>query len=99
MAETKLTVSEQEKAAILKRSIEGKITNSHAAKQLRLSIWQVQRAKIRMRLDGVGVIVHKLKGKPSNHQLDNSLKEKALKLVKEKDTDFKPTFAAETLQT
>ena len=95
MAGSKLTAKEQEN---LNRAITGEITNAHAAKQLRLSIRQVQRAKIRLRLNGSVGIVHKLKGKPSNHQLDDSLKEKTLKLVKEKYTDFKPTFAAEILQ-
>lgn len=96
--ESKLNSSEQEKAGILSLAIEGKITNAHAAKQLRLSIRQIQRVKAKIRSDGTSGIVHKLKGKPSNHQLDKALKEKALKLVKEKYDDFKPTFAAEKLQ-
>jgi len=98
MVESKVTASEQEKVAILTAANEGRITNAHAAKQLGLSIRQVQRAKRRVRLGGVTSIVHRLKGKPSNHQLNNTLREKALKLVKEKYADFKPTFASEKLQ-
>ncbi len=98
MSETKFTSSEQEKMAILKLSIAGKITNAHAAKQLRLSIRQIQRAKIKIRLGGATGIIHKLKGRPSNHQLDNALKEEAIRLIKEKYDDFKPTLASETLQ-
>lgn len=98
MAESKATALEEERAAILTSANEGRITNAHAAKQLGLSIRQVQRAKIKVRLKGAIGIVHGLKGEPSNHQLDNTLKEKALKLVKEKYSDFKPTFASEKLQ-
>src|SRR5882672_3794442 len=98
MAESKVTASEEEKAAILTSANEGKITNAHAAKQLGLSIRQVQRAKIKVRLRGALGIAHGLKGEPSNHQLDNTLKEKALKLVKEKYADFKSTFASEKLE-
>jgi len=97
MSVSQFSSREQEKMAIILSAIKGKITNAHAAKQLRLSIRQVQRAKVKIRLNGTAGIVHQLKGKPSNHQLDNRLKEKALELVEEKYNDFKPTFAAEKL--
>ncbi len=89
---------EQEKASLLQSAIEGKITNAHAAKQLRLSVRQVQRAKAEIRKKGVSAVIHKLKGKPGNHRIDKSLKEKALKLIAENYDDFKPTFASEKLQ-
>jgi hypothetical protein len=67
MVESKTTASEQEKVAILTAANEGKITNAHAAKQLGLSVRQVQRIKTRLRLKGASGIVHKLKGEQSNH--------------------------------
>jgi hypothetical protein len=98
MSGSQFSSREQEKVAIILSAIEGKITNAHAAKQLRLSIRQVQRAKLKIRLNGTAGIIHQLKGKPSNHQLDNRFKEKALELVEEKYNDFKPTFAAKKLE-
>lgn len=98
MADTKLTEGEQEKAEILTAAIEGKITNSHAAKQLRLSIRQVQRAKAAIRKSGTKAIVHKLKGKPSNHRYAQEEKEKVLETIKQNYADFKPGFATEKLQ-
>ena len=98
MAYTKLTPGEQEKAEILTAVIEGKITNSHAAKQLRLSIRQVQRAKAAIRKGGTTAIVHKLKGKPSNHRYAQEAKEKVLEIIKKSYSDFKPGFATEKLQ-
>jgi Helix-turn-helix domain len=87
MASTKLTAREQERVAILTAAIEGKTTNGQAAKQLRLSVRQVQRAKAVIRHQGETGIVHKLKGKPSNHRVH-----------KKHYSDFKPAFATEKLQ-
>jgi hypothetical protein len=42
-------------------------------------------------------IIHGLRGKPSNHQLDPGLLEEAMELVKSKYSDFGPTFANEKL--
>ena len=98
MAGSKLNSKEQEKADILNSAITGKITNAQAAKQLRLSIRQVQRAKAGIRKRGADAVIHKLKGKTGNHRIDKSIKEEALKLIAEKYDDFKPTFASETLQ-
>lgn len=98
MAEIELTPAEQEKAAILTAAIEGKITNAHAAKQLRLSVRQVQRAKSTIRKTGASGIVHKLKGKPSNHRYPQDEKLKVLELIRQEYTDFKPKFATEKLK-
>lgn len=97
MPDTKITPAEQEKAAILASAIAGKITNSHAAKQLRLSIRQVQRAKAAIRTDGIASVVHGLKGKSSNHRISEAIKKRSLDVIKEKYSDFKPSFATEKL--
>lgn len=97
MAGTKLTPWEQEKATILTAAIEGKITNEQAAKQLRLSIRQVQRAKAGIRRYGVASVVHGLKGKLGNHRIAESIKKQSLEVIREKYHDFKPSFATEKL--
>ena len=97
MAETKLTAKEQEKVAILTLATEGKITNSQAAKQLQLSVRQIQRVKVQLRKEGPFAVVHKLKGRESNHHIDEEIKTQALAVIKEKYPDFKPSFATEKL--
>lgn len=97
MADIKLTPAEQEKALILQKAMDGKITNDQAAKQLKLSIRQVQRAKAALRQTGIAGIVHGLKGKPGNHRISAEIKEDSLALIKEKYSDFKPSFATEKL--
>ena len=99
MAGLKLNSKEQEKATILRSAIMGKITNAQAAKQLRLSIRQVQRAKAGVRRDGANAVVHGLKGKTSNHAFPEDTKVKAIEVISDKYADFKPVFAQEKLQT
>lgn len=98
MAETILTVQEKERVTILTAAIEGKITNGQAATQLRLSVRQVQRAKAAIKQRGKTGVIHQLKGKPSNHQIHDETKQKALTLIKKHYADFKPAFATEKLQ-
>lgn len=97
MVDTKLTEEEQQKASVLISAIEGKITNARAAKQLQLSVRQVQRAKAAIRKDGLLSVVHGLKRKPGNHRISAEIKEASLKVIKEKYADFKPSFATEKL--
>lgn len=99
MTGSKLNVKEQEKASILHSAIMGKITNAQAAKQLRLSIRQVQRAKAGVRKGGAHAVVHKLKGRSSNHAFPEDTKLKAIETISNKYADFKPGFAQEKLQT
>jgi hypothetical protein len=97
MAGQQLTPKEQEKSEVLRNAITGKITNNQAAKQLGLSVRQVQRVKARIRRDGIVGIVHGLKRKPGNHRLSCDTKDQAIRLIKNQYADFKPTFAAEKL--
>ncbi len=98
MAGIQLTAVEREKVDILTAAIEGRITNDQAAKQLKLSIRQVQRAKARIRRSGESALIHQLKGKPSNHRYSEDTRETVLTTIKEKYLDFKPGFATEKLQ-
>jgi len=97
MADAKLTQADQEKAAILTLAIEGKITNDRAAKQLCLSIRQVQRAKAAIRKNGIASVAHGLKGKIGNHHIAEDIKKQSLDAIKERYSDFKPSFATEKL--
>jgi hypothetical protein len=99
MAGSKLNSKEQEKASILRSAIMGKITNAQAAKQLRLSVRQVQRAKADIRKDGDNTVIHKLKGRTSNHAFPEDIKAKAVETIRDKYNDFKPGFAQEKLHT
>ena len=76
----------------------GEIKQKEAAKKLRLSIRQVQRKLIVYCKRGAKGLVHKSRGKPSNHCLPTKFKTETLSLIKEHYPDFGPTFAAEKLE-
>lgn len=93
-----LSNEEQQKLDVIKSTIQRKITNEQAAKMLSISVRQVQRLKKAVKTEGDEAIVHKLKGRKSNHCIDPSTKENLLKKIKDAYHDFKPGFATEKLQ-
>ena len=94
---TPLTSKEQEKLTVLHSLLDGNMTNAQAVTILSLSLRQVKRLKKRIREEGAKGVIHQLKGKRGNHHLNQSIKETVLGLIKEKYSDFKPTFASEKL--
>jgi hypothetical protein len=92
-----LTQREQEKLAIINDLLSDKITNEQAATMLGISARQIKRLKKKVRQEGSGAVVHKLKGRQGNHHIDPAIREQALTAIKNTYTDFKPTFATEKL--
>ncbi len=92
-----MTSKEQYKFEIITKIINKEIKPGLAAKLLGISTHQIRRLKYAILDDGEKAVVHKLKGRKSNHCLNETLKKKALEIVREKYSDFKPAFAAEKL--
>ena len=92
------TSEEQYKLSVINKALTHEITNDYAAKLLHLSSRQIKRLKKAVLLHGPQAVVHKLKGKTSNHSLPEKQKSFILTLVKEHYRDFKPRFASEKLQ-
>lgn len=92
-----LTNAESLKLKVLEDLLTKKIKTKQASKILCLSTRQVRRLKNNFEVDGPRSIIHGLKGKVGNHKIDDSIKNKVIKTIKEKYSDFKPTFAAEKL--
>lgn len=95
-----LTMSNREidRLGVLNNVIAGKLTRNEAGAQLDLCKRQIGRLCKKVREKGNAGIIHGLRGKPSNNQLDSGLLEEAMKLVKSKYSDFGPTFANEKLE-
>lgn len=92
-----LTDAESLKLKVLEDLLLKKIKTKQASKILCLSTRQVRRLKNNFEVDGPRSIIHGLKGKVGNHKIDNSIKNKVIETIREKYSDFKPTFAAEKL--
>jgi transposase len=75
----------------------GGLTLVAAGELLGLSYRQTKRAWSRYRSDGDAGLVHRLRGRASNRQPGDELKEQALALYREHYADYGPTLAAECL--
>lgn len=94
-----LTMSNREidKLKVIQNTIDGRFKQSEAAQILSITDRQVRRLCDKVRKDGNRGIIHGLKGRPSNHQAETGLIDKALGHVKLHYRDFGPTFANEKL--
>lgn len=93
-----MTTRELDRLKVIHHVLQHKLTWPHAAAQLTLSVRQVGRWCARVRTEGHTGIVHRLRGRPSNHRLSAGRLAKALELVKTRYPDFGPTFATEKLR-
>ena len=96
----RIAMSQEERDYLdwLKRAKDGSITQREAALRMRVSDRWVRTLLERMERQGDLVVVHGLRGRPSNRKLPEQTKRQALKILKQPDwQDFGPTFAAEQL--
>lgn len=92
-----LNEKEQTRLDVIRRLLTKELTNDRAARVLGISTRQVKRLKKKVRSEGDEAIIHKLKGRESNHHIEQTIKDRALTFIHEKYSDFKPTFATEKL--
>ena len=94
-----ITMSRREtkRLHIIHQALDKRITQKTAAELVGLSSRQLRRMLKRVREDGDDGIGHRSRGKVSNRRVPKKIKEKALKLFREKYSDFGPTFASEKL--
>lgn len=82
----------------LKRARDGQVTQKWAAEKMGVSDRWVRRLLAEMKGKGDAVVVHGLRGRPSNRRIDEKIRGRAMEIVKSPDWhDFKPTFASEQL--
>jgi len=82
----------------LKRAKDGSITQREAAERIGVTDRWVRKLLKRMAKQGDAVVVHGLRGRPSNRKLPAKTQRQALAIVKQPEWhDFGPTFAAEQL--
>ena len=83
MKEITLSMKEQEKLAIIIRYSNGVITGKAAAKQLGLTIRQVQRKKKAYLTEGMSSVIHKSKGKTTGRGFTTEFAQKLISLYLE----------------
>jgi hypothetical protein len=94
-----LSAKERERLKVLQQVEEGHLKQVEAARRLRLTDRQVRRLQARLRSEGDGGIVHRLRGRRSNRKIADPLRQRALReLGQTRYAGFGPTLAAEHLR-
>jgi transposase len=98
MAETVvLTMGELDRLQIMTKLAERRLTRRRAAALLGVSERQVRRLYRAFRRDGAKALASRRRGRPSNRRLRQTVREQAVALVRERYSDFGPTFAHQKL--
>src|SRR5580704_741829 len=93
-----MSQAERDELDSLKRARDGSITQREAAERIGVSERWVRKLLKRMAKHGDAVVVHGLRGRPSNRRLSADTQRQALAILKQPEWhDFGPTFAAEQL--
>ena len=94
-----LTMSKQEfeRAVLLRKVLDKRLTQRKAAEILGLSLRQVERLCRNYRAAGPAALASRRRGRASNHRVDCSHRESVLQLVRACYADFGPTLAREKL--
>jgi len=92
-----LSGKERDRLKILHEVGKGHLTQGAAGEQLGVSDRWIRKLLLRVKQEGDGGIVHRLRGRRSNRRLPDKVRAKIVKLVKAKYHDFGPTLACEYL--
>jgi transposase len=100
MNEDRIEMSQRERDRIKVLSLvsEGKRSQVEAARLLKLSPRQVRRLQRRLAKEGDRGIVHRLRGRPSNHQRPEALRQQAVEVFRKQMPDFGALLASEKLR-
>ena len=95
-----VSMSEKEfsRLSVLMDARAGRLRIDDAAQLLKLKRRQIFRLMKGLRTDGAASLASKRRGRTSNNELPNSVRELTMALVKERYADFGPTLAAEKLR-
>ncbi len=92
-----LSQRELKRLHVIRKALEGTIRQVEAAGILSLTDRQIRRIIKKVRHEGDTGVVHKSRGKPSNRRLPKKIKDKAIRLYRDKYKGFGPTLATEKL--
>ena len=93
-----MTQRDRDRLVVLKKALKKLIKQSQAAKELGLTARQVRRLLKRLKAEGDKVVVHGLRGRPSNRKLNQEDREKIIRILsQEVYRGFGPTLASEYL--
>jgi transposase len=89
---------ERDRLKVMSLVLDGKRLQKEAARLLQLSVRQVRRLLRRLEAQGDVGIVHRLRGRPSNHRWDEAVHRQAVAIYIREMPDFGLTLACEKLR-
>jgi len=92
-----LSPRDRDRLKVLHEAERGHLTQRQAGAQLKLSARWVRKLVARLRKEGDGGILHRLRGRASKRRIPEAVRRKAVKLVEREYRDFGPTLATEYL--
>src|SRR6202140_3284060 len=93
-----MSQEERDRLEWLKRAQDKVISQRKAAQNMGVRVRWVRQLPWRMKSEGDGVVVHRLRGRASNRKIRAELQAQAIQILKQPDWhDFGPTFASEQL--
>ena len=92
-----MTREEIRRYQIIRKVLDREIGQQEASEYLKLSDRQIRRIVTRVKVDGESGVVHRLRGRPGNRSIKESLRQKILKIYRASYEDFGPTLASEKL--
>jgi hypothetical protein len=92
-----MSQTERDRLKVMSVVLDGKRTQVEAGRLLGLTSRQIRRIQRKLEACGDGAIIHKLRGRPSNHRIDLEQRQKVLAIYRAELAGFGPTFAAEKL--
>jgi hypothetical protein len=95
----RLAMSQRERdvLAVMRGVLTGERTAAEAARLLRRSVRQIRRLKKKLKAQGDQALVHGLRGRPSNHRHEPTVRRKVLAAYRRRYRDSGPTLASEKL--
>ena len=98
MERSSMSQAERDRLEWLKRARDGLVTQRQAAEKMGVTDRRVRQMLGELEKRGDAVVVHGLRGRPSNRKIDKQIQQKALEVLKQAEWhDFGPTFASEQL--
>jgi transposase len=95
--ELRMSQRERDRLQVLHEVKKGHLTQKQAGAQLKLSERWVRKLVARLRKEGDGGILHRLRGRASKRKLSAAVRAKVVRLVQREYADFGPTLVAEYL--
>jgi hypothetical protein len=92
-----MSIEELRRVYLVKQAMERVITQKRAAELLELSCRQTKRLVKRVKEEGEGGIIHRLRGRKGNRRIAEGVRVRVMRVYYEKYRGFGPTFASEKL--